>query len=164
MEKEYYEYIIATQFTNELNFANPEGYSSLVNNETPNVSVDVNIEALPLDGGYYESKLNVKFTASKKKTELENWEPEDVLVFVGYISYSAIAKIPYYESREEETLSEEQKEEDERKLRLTLMVELPKLIFPFVRCQVANVTRDAGFAPLLINPIDFDQMYANNNT
>ena len=41
-----------------------------------------------------------------------------------------------------------------------LMVETPRLLFPFARSILAEVTRDGGFTPLLLNPIDFNEIYA----
>jgi len=41
-----------------------------------------------------------------------------------------------------------------------LMVEAPRLLFPFARAILADVTRDGGFTPLLLNPIDFAEIYA----
>ena len=39
------------------------------------------------------------------------------------------------------------------------MIECPRLLFPFARRIVADVTRDGGFPPLLIDPIDFVSLY-----
>jgi preprotein translocase subunit SecB len=36
-----------------------------------------------------------------------------------------------------------------------ILVETPRLLFPFARNVIASATRDGGFPPLLINPIDF---------
>jgi preprotein translocase subunit SecB len=41
-----------------------------------------------------------------------------------------------------------------------LLIYCPSLIFPFARRVVADVTRDGGFQPLMINPIDFASLYA----
>ncbi len=43
---------------------------------------------------------------------------------------------------------------------VALMVETPRLMFPFARSILAEVTRDGGFTPLLLNPIDFNEIYA----
>jgi preprotein translocase subunit SecB len=39
-----------------------------------------------------------------------------------------------------------------------VLVETPRIIFPFARAVIANATRDGGFPPLLINPIDFAEL------
>ena len=40
-----------------------------------------------------------------------------------------------------------------------LSVEVPRYLFPFARAVVAEVTRDGGYPPLLINPVNFDHLY-----
>ena len=42
---------------------------------------------------------------------------------------------------------------------LLLMVETPRYLFPFARNIVADITRDGGFPPLIMNPLDFHQMF-----
>ncbi len=44
-------------------------------------------------------------------------------------------------------------------VRPVLLIECPRLLFPFARNIVAEATRDGGFPPLLINPIDFAELY-----
>jgi preprotein translocase subunit SecB len=39
-----------------------------------------------------------------------------------------------------------------------ILVETPRLLFPFARAIIANATRDGGFPPLMINPIDFAEL------
>ena len=41
-----------------------------------------------------------------------------------------------------------------------LFIECPRLLFPFARQIVADVTRNAGFPPLMIDPIDFAALFA----
>ncbi|MCY1241899.1 Protein-export protein SecB [compost metagenome] len=41
-----------------------------------------------------------------------------------------------------------------------LFIECPRLLFPFARQIVADATRNGGFPPLMIDPIDFAQMFA----
>jgi preprotein translocase subunit SecB len=45
-----------------------------------------------------------------------------------------------------------------------LLVETPRLIFPFARNIVADATRDGGYPPLMINPIDFAELLRRNQT
>ncbi|HXK53375.1 MAG TPA: protein-export chaperone SecB, partial [Hyphomicrobiales bacterium] len=40
-----------------------------------------------------------------------------------------------------------------------LMIECPRMVFPFVRRIISDVTRDGGFPPLMIDPIDFAALY-----
>ena len=43
-----------------------------------------------------------------------------------------------------------------------IMIEAPRLIFPFARAIISDMTRDGGFMPLSIQPIDFVAVYQNN--
>jgi preprotein translocase subunit SecB len=40
-----------------------------------------------------------------------------------------------------------------------LLIEAPRLLFPFARSVIAEATRDGGFPPLLIQPIDFTELF-----
>ena len=42
------------------------------------------------------------------------------------------------------------------------MIECPRLIFPFARRVVADITRDGGYSPLLLDPIDFSALYRDH--
>ncbi|RYE85811.1 MAG: protein-export chaperone SecB, partial [Hyphomicrobiales bacterium] len=50
----------------------------------------------------------------------------------------------------------------EAQMPLLLMVEGPRLIFPFARQVLANITQQGGFAPLMIEPVDFLRLYQQN--
>ena len=47
-------------------------------------------------------------------------------------------------------------------LSAVVLVETPRLMFPFARNIIANTTRDGGFPPLMINPIDFAELLRRN--
>ena len=51
------------------------------------------------------------------------------------------------------------KELDENEANQILMVDTPQHLFPFIRATIANLTREGSFPPLLLNPIDFAQVY-----
>ena len=44
------------------------------------------------------------------------------------------------------------------------LVETPRLLFPFARNIIAATTRDGGFPPLMINPVDFAELLRRNST
>ncbi|MEE9300994.1 MAG: protein-export chaperone SecB, partial [Alphaproteobacteria bacterium] len=51
---------------------------------------------------------------------------------------------------------------DKKSIQPILMIEAPRLIYPFARRVIADATRDGGFAPLNLNPIDFQQLFQEN--
>lgn len=50
----------------------------------------------------------------------------------------------------------------EESLEPVLMIECPRLLFPFIRAIIGHATRDAGFPPLMLNPLDFADLYRRN--
>ncbi len=52
-------------------------------------------------------------------------------------------------------------DEDESEIEKTLLIDCPSILFPFARRILADVTKDGGFPPLMIDPIDFEQLYKN---
>jgi preprotein translocase subunit SecB len=50
----------------------------------------------------------------------------------------------------------------EQQLSQVLMIECPRLIFPFARQVLASVTQQGGFPPLMMEPVDFAQVYLQN--
>ena len=40
-----------------------------------------------------------------------------------------------------------------------LLIECPRILFPYARAIVSSATQEGGYAPLLVNPIDFAQLY-----
>ena len=51
---------------------------------------------------------------------------------------------------------------DEENKSFVILVEIPRMLFPFVRRIIADTIRDGGFPPLYIEPIDFLKLYENN--
>lgn len=131
---------INAQYVKDFSFENPNAPKSLMEaaqGQAPNVDVNLNVEATKLSEDSYEVVLKVNAQAKQK---------EDV-AFIVDLSYAAIMTI--------QGIPEDQ-------IQPVLMIEGPRLIFPFARQVVADATREGGFPPLLINPIDFVSMYQQN--
>ena len=128
---------ISSQYIKDLSFENPNSPQSFINNDgMPNINVEVNVFAKPLNEKIYEVSLSINGKALKN--EIKIFEIE--LIYAGIFNLPA-TKIT---------------KEDEKKL---VLIESPQLLFPFARSIVSNVTRDGGFMPLIIQPIDFDLLY-----
>ena len=102
-------------------------------NVQPQVHVDMGMKNEVQDDGSNVVTLNVKMDA----------DINDKKLFILELSYCANADV---------NVPEEQKE-------LVLMIELPRLMFPFVRSIVASNLAAGGLPPLMLNPIDFAAMY-----
>lgn len=126
---------INAQYVKDLSFENPNAPASLrPQQQQPKVDVHVDVKATKLADNVYEVTL----------TTTVNGTGEDSQLFLAELSYAGVFTL--------EGLPEEH-------LQPVLLVECPRLLFPFARNIVADVTRDGGFPPLLIQPVDFAQLY-----
>jgi preprotein translocase subunit SecB len=123
--------IVNAQYVKDLSFENPRAPNSLVQlKAAPDVSVDIDVKAQTLSPDLYEVVLHITAKA----------EAETEILFIVELTYGALMTA---------------KNASEEQLSSMILIETPKLIFPFARAIIAAATRDGGFAPLLINPIDF---------
>ena len=128
---------INSQYIKDLSFENPNSPDSLSNkNGLPQINVDINVFAKPLTEKLYEVTLSINGKATKK----------DLKVFELELAYAGLFTLPNIDLNNNE----------EKKL---MLIEAPQLLFPYARSIVSNVTRDGGFMPLIIQPIDFDLLY-----
>ena len=125
------------QYIKDLSFENQNSPDSLSNKgEAPAINVDINVFAKPLGKKIYEVSLSINSKAEKK----------DFKVFELELVYGGVFTLPDINLNDEE---------EKRKI----LIEAPQLLFPFARSIVSNVTRDGGFMPLIIQPIDFELLY-----
>ena len=142
---------VLTQYVKDLSFENPNvpGILTQLGGQQPNVAVSVNLSTgqlpAPADApagtnpAPYECTLTIK--ADAKLGEGENAQQ----AFIIECSYAGLFAFP-------EGLPE-------GLLRGLLMVEAPRLLFPFARSYISDAAQAGGFGPLLINPIDFGALY-----
>jgi preprotein translocase subunit SecB len=132
--------IINAQYIKDLSFENPHSPASLRQQTAqPSVEINVDVKAQGLGPDNYEVVLTIKATA----------KTQDETLFIIELAYAAIVtahNVP------PEMVSP------------IMLVETPRLIFPFARNIVAETTRDGGFPPLMINPIDFGELLRRNAT
>jgi preprotein translocase subunit SecB len=136
--------LIHTQYTKDLSFESPGAPLSLApGGQTPKLEVNVSMDGKEfneiegLSGKAYEISLRVDAKAVS---------PEDgKTIFVLDLTYGLFV-----------TVSDEIPKEQHHPL---LMIEGPRLAFPFVRQIVAEVTKDGGFPPLMLTPVNFEKLY-----
>ncbi len=126
---------MAGQYIKDLSFENPN-VRRLVQNQgdNPQINVDVSISTEQLGPTLYEAVIS--FTAKAENKIGVIYELE--------IAYGGIYQI---ENMPKETLDP------------FLNINCPFLLFPFLRRLVADITREGGFPPLLLDPIDFAKLY-----
>ena len=126
---------VLAQYVKDLSFESPGAPLSLRPREkAPNININVNVNANPLS----ETDFDVVLTLETKATDGKDTLFAAELVFGGVFR---IAGFP-----------------QEHMLPL-LFIECPRLLFPFARQIIADATRNGGFPPLMIDPIDFAGMF-----
>ncbi|GGB61062.1 protein-export chaperone SecB [Tistrella bauzanensis] len=127
---------LAIQYIKDLSFENPNAPRSLIASaqNRPNIAVTVNVGAQPLGDNNFEVEL--KLSASAKH--------EETTTFLCELSYAGVFML--------ENFPQEQ-------VQPFLLIEGPRQIFPFARRIISDATRDGGFPPLMLDPIDFVQLY-----
>lgn len=130
---------IESQYIKDLSFENPMGPASAAAiQKNPQVSVEVTTSARMIADGRYEVCLIIHGKAMQ----------QDNAVFIVELTYGAVislANVP------------------DDAVQPVLLIEGARLIFPFARNIVADVTRDGGFPPLFLQPIDFMQLYQDQH-
>ena len=128
---------VNSQYIKDLSFENPNSPESLSNKDgLPQINVDINVFAKPLTEKFYEVTLSINGKATKKNLKIFEIE----------LAYAGLFTLPDIDS----------KNDIGKKI---MLIEAPQLIFPYARSIVSSVTRDGGFMPLIIQPIDFDLLY-----
>ncbi|MEB2845241.1 protein-export chaperone SecB [Rhizobiales bacterium RZME27] len=126
---------ILAQYTKDLSFENPGAPRSLQARDTaPAININVNVNANPLS----DSDFDVVLTLNAQAMD------GDKVVFAAELVYGGVFRITGF---------------PQEHMLPVLFIECPRLLFPFARQIIADVTRNGGFPPLMIDPIDFAQMF-----
>ena len=125
------------QFIKDLSFENFAARDSKQGAGTPNIDVKINLDASKRSQqDQYNSSIKITVESKENNTE-EN-------IFLLELDYGGIFKI--------ENIPDDQ-------LHPFLMIECPRMLFPFVRRVIHDITRDGGYPPLNLDTIDFMAMY-----
>lgn len=132
-------FAIKGQYIKDLSFENPRAPESLVvaPEEPPRIELNVNIKADRIQENLYETTLMIESSAKGNQGTL-------FLVDLKYSGLFELIGIP------------------EDRLQPILFVDCPFVLYPFARRVIADVTRDGGFPPLMLEPIDFQSLYLQN--
>ena len=127
--------VVNAQYVKDLSFELPNAPNILRRlNEQPQVQVNVNVQAQLLGGDTYEVQLTLN-------TEAKIGEEALFIVELVYAGVFTVQGVP------------------QDVLRPLLLIECPRLLFPFARAVVASLTRESSLPPMLIQPIDFADLY-----
>jgi preprotein translocase subunit SecB len=125
---------LLTQYVKDLSFENPNAPAVYQWQSQPRIDVQFNIASQTLGDDLFEVSLKVEVKA----------QADEGAAFQVELLYAGLFAI--------RNVSEEQ-------LHPFLFAEAPRLLFPFARRVIADMVRDGGFPPLLLDPIDFGALY-----
>jgi preprotein translocase subunit SecB len=125
---------VLAQYIKDFSFENPNAPQSLSPSQQPAINIQINVNPKPLAGNDIEVELKLEGKAEAGPTLLFAFE----LTFAGIFR---IQNVP------------------QEHLHGVVMIECPRLLFPFAREIVAAAVRNGGFPPLLIDPVDFAGLY-----
>lgn len=130
---------VLTQFIRDMSFENVLAQRGAGGEVTPDVQVAVNLDAKKRSPeNQYEVMTKLIVTSKNKGTEDNLF-----LLELEYVGVFSIENVP------------------EDQLHPFLLIECPRMVFPFMRRIVSDITRDGGFPPLNLETIDFVQLYRN---
>ncbi|MDR7100989.1 protein-export chaperone SecB [Croceicoccus sp. BE223] len=125
---------LISQYIKDLSVENPNAPRSYQAGAQPDVDVQFNINAGQIDGEVHE--VGLKITVTCKVESLTSY-----IVDLTYCGLIGMRNVP------------------EDQAHMFLYAEAPRILFPFARRIIADAVRDAGFPPLLLDPIDFQGIY-----
>jgi len=126
---------VLTQYIKDLSFESPNAPKALhAREKTPPINISINVNATSMDDDNYDVTLTLNAKAGEENDVMFNIE----LVYGGVFK---IQNIP------------------QEHLTPVIFIECPRILFPFARQIIADATRNGGFPPLMIDPIDFGMLF-----
>ena len=126
------------QYIKDFSFENPNAPRSLAPKETqPSINIQINVGAKPLAETEFEVELKLEGKAETTGSLLFGFE-------LTYAGVFRLLNVP------------------QENVHALVMIECPRLLFPFAREIIATSVRDGGFPPLMLDPVDFVGLYRQN--
>ena len=127
---------ILAQYVKDLSFENPNAPGSLQMQGQPKIEINVNVNARSGGQDMFEVELKIEASARTPDT--------NALAFQVELLYAGLFRLVGA---------------PQDALEPFLVVEAPRILFPFARRVIADAVRDGGFPPLMLEPIDFGGLY-----
>ena len=130
---------VVAQYVHDFSFENPNAPESLVSGwPAPETGVQIHLRHRHLKDDMHETALVLRIEAKNKE--------QDKTAFIIELTYCGLVSL---------------KNIPEESIKAVMMVEVPKLMFPFVREAVADAVQKGGYPPLYLQPISFEAIYTN---
>jgi preprotein translocase subunit SecB len=127
---------VLAQYVKDLSFENPGLFSSQQGNTAPEIELGIDVRVEPGPPQDHVFAVELRLSAKAKRQE--------AIVFIAELIYVGVFQL------------QEARRED---MEAILLIECPRLLFPFARRIIADITREGGHPPLMIDPIDFVGLY-----
>ena len=126
---------VLAQYTKDFSFENPNAPRSLTPaQQQPSINIQINVNASPLG----ETDVEVELKLDGKA------EAEGQVLFAFELNYAGVFRV--------QNIPQEN-------VHAIVMIECPRLLFPFAREIIASAVRNGGYPPLMIDPVDFVGLY-----
>ena len=132
---------MVAQYIKDLSFENPNAPASFQNTQSaPAIDVNVNVGVRQMNEELFEVELKISAKATNKGAD----GAADTAAFVVELAYAGLFGM--------RNIPEDQ-------MKPFMLIQAPMLMFPFARRIIADATRDGGFMPLMLDPINFEALY-----
>lgn len=126
---------ILGQYLKDLSFENPNAPQALAPQQNqPDINISVNVNARNLAPTDFEVELHLDAKATS----------EGKVIFASELLFAGVFRMENFPAN---------------MLHAAVLIECPRMLFPFARQILADATRNGGFPPLMLDPIDFASMY-----
>ncbi len=126
---------VLAQYVKDLSFENPAAPRSLrTPGKNPNIQVNFNVQVNPLEEEIFEVVLTLE----------AHTKNDDGALYAMEFVYAGVFRL---------------KDLPQQAIKPVLFIECPALLFPYARRIVSDLTREGGFPPLLLDPIDFSALF-----
>jgi preprotein translocase subunit SecB len=126
---------VLAQYVKDFSFENPNAPRSLgPSTQQPNMGINIAVDAASLGEANFEVTLRMEGKA----------ESQGMLLFGFELLYAGVFRVLNVPAES---------------LQPTMLVDCPRMLFPFAREIIATATRNGGFPPLLLEPVDFAELY-----
>jgi preprotein translocase subunit SecB len=126
---------VLAQYTKDFSFENPNAPRTLGPQQTaPNISIQINVNARQLAASDYEVSLMLEGGAGQGADTMFKFE----------LNYAGVFRVENFPAEQVQPV---------------VMIEGPRILFPFARQIVADAVRGGSYPPLFIDPIDFQALY-----
>jgi|TARA_R110000868_G_scaffold45045_1_gene149826 preprotein translocase subunit SecB len=126
---------IMAQYVKDLSFENPGAPEAFRGGQAPGIDLSIDVQARTMGENMFEVMLNINARATRENDEV---------VFIAELAYGGLFQLANIADMDREPF---------------LLIECPRLLFPFARRVLADATRDGGFPPLMLDPVDFAGLY-----